>query len=56
MEKIYTEQFAKETIEIIVGELQDLSKWSVYNDDICNEEINEIENQLQKIQERLDNG
>ena len=50
---MYTTQFALDSIVILENELSDLDKWSVYNDDVCNAELHEIENQLAKIKERL---
>ena len=40
------------TIEVLKDALHDLSLWSVYNQDVYNEEISEIERLVNKIEER----
>lgn len=51
--QLYNKTWAKNTIYLLEEELKDLSLYSVYNDDIFNQEIFEIEEAVKKVKEKI---
>ena len=55
MKNLYTRDFLKITIQMIQDSVDDLDKWSVYNDDEHNEQINSLKIILKSLQEEIQN-
>jgi len=50
---LYDKTFLWDTLFLLQNQICDLSSWSVYNDDILNEEISELEKQSDAIRKKL---
>ena len=42
------------TLDVLEADIDDLSKWSVYNNDIHLDEIHELQEQFKKVKELFD--
>ena len=51
--KFYTKKFLEDSIYLLEEQLQDIEKWSVYNDDKHSEEISEIKEKVEKLKSKL---
>jgi hypothetical protein len=56
MSAFYNLKFLKDTVSILESEINDLSSWSVYNDDKYIEEIEILKDQLAKLEEKMGEG
>lgn len=50
---MYDLKYGKETLSLLKSWIADLSMWSVYNDDVLNEEIFEMKQLATRIEEKL---
>lgn len=48
-----TKRFLNDTMFLLETEIDDLSQWSVYNQDVINEEIASLKETLAKIKEKI---
>ena len=53
MSELYDLKFAKDTVQIILDQIEDLEKWSVYNGDSLNQETHELRSKAEAIQTTL---
>ena len=52
-ETIYTKEYAKETLQVILDNLKDLSLWSAYNQDKYNDIIVNLQTVLEGMKENV---
>lgn len=50
---LYTVKFLYDTLFLLSSELEDLSKWSVYNNDICLDDIHELTEKFEEVKKKL---
>lgn len=53
MNDLYTIKFLYDTLFLLNSELEDLSRWSVYNDDVCLDEIHELTEKFEEVKKKL---
>lgn len=53
MNDLYTVKFLYDTLFLLSTEIEDLSKWSVYNQDICLDEIHELQEKFEEVKKKL---
>lgn len=53
MKDLYTKKFLFDTLFLLSKEIEDLSAWSAYNDDIANEEIAELQEKSNQLRKKL---
>jgi len=53
MNDLYTVKFLYDTLFLLSTQLEDLEKWSVYNNDTCNEEISALRSQFEAVKKKL---
>lgn len=49
----YDQEFLANTIFGLIKDIDDLSKWSVYNDDKFNEEIAELQELIEELNKKI---
>lgn len=52
---MYNEEYKNKTLELLIYYLDDLSKWSVYNDDKHLDDIHNAINIIEKIKKEVSN-
>lgn len=53
MNELYTVKFLYDTLFLLSNHLEDLEKWSVYNNDTCNEQISALRQQFEALKKKL---
>ena len=56
MNDLYDKKFLDLTIQVLKDNLDDLSKWSVYNEDKYSEEVSALEKHIKHIEKDLKEG
>jgi hypothetical protein len=53
MNDLYTIKYLYDILFLLSAELEDLSKWSVYNNDTCLDEIHELSEKFEEVKKKL---
>ncbi len=53
MNEEYTVKFLYDTLFLLSNQIEDLEKWSVYNNDTCLDQINTLKEQFEALKKRL---
>jgi hypothetical protein len=56
MTKMYDQQFLKDTIYLLKGQIRDLGTWSVYNEDMYSYQVAELEKALKNLEKEIKEG